>query len=111
MSDNAPLKTNLSRRALLGRLTVAAGAAYMAPVMLSLSQARASSSGGGSSYSGSSSSAPSYSAPSSSSNSYSAPSRPSSSGRSSSPSKSSFSGPRRSNMTLEAWWRRMFARS
>lgn len=107
MSEKAPLKTRMSRRALLGRLTVAAGAAYMAPVMLSLSQARASSSGGGASYSAAS--GPSYSRSSysngskASSSSYSRPS--------SSSSRSSFSGPRGNGQTLNAWWQRMFARS
>jgi uncharacterized membrane protein YgcG len=53
----------ISRRAMLGKIALFAGAAYAAPAMLSLSQARASgySGGGGSSYSGGTSSNSSYS--------------------------------------------------
>lgn len=42
MSDKAPEKT-LSRRAMLGRLGLAAAAVYTAPVLLNLSEAKASS--------------------------------------------------------------------
>jgi hypothetical protein len=101
------LKTSMNRRAMLGRLTMAAGAAYIAPAMLSLSQARAS---GGNSYSAASYSTPSYSAPSYSRSSYSGGSRSSSSGSGSGSSRSSFSGGRKRSGTLDAWWRRMFAR-
>jgi len=108
------LKTPMSRRAMLGRLTVAAGAAYVAPAMLSLSQARASSSGasysGGSSYSGGGGGG------GGGRSSYSAGSRSSwsgghtGSGGSGGNSRSSYSGPRRTTGTLAQWWRRMFAR-
>jgi len=61
-----PAPAQISRRAMLGKIAVFAGAAYAAPAMLSLSQARASG-GSGSSYSGgSNSSGSSYSGGSSS---------------------------------------------
>lgn len=116
MSDKSPLKTRMSRRVMLGRLTAAAGAAYIAPAMLSLSQARASGGGAsGSSYSSGSSSS-SYSSPSSSSaSSYSSKSTSSRSSHSRPSSnasgRSSYSGPRRNRQTLEDWWKRAFARS
>lgn len=66
-----------NRRAVLAKLGLAAGTAYMAPVMLSLSQAHASS--GSAPSRGSSPSAPSRpSGSSSGSSGYSFPSRPSS---------------------------------
>ena len=53
--DRATASRPIGRRQMLARLGLAAGAAYMAPAMLSLSQARASGGGshsGASSYSG-----------------------------------------------------------
>ncbi|RUT28837.1 hypothetical protein EMQ25_15725 [Arsenicitalea aurantiaca] len=90
----------IGRRQMLARLGLAAGAAYMAPVMLSLSQARAS---GGS-----------YSAPSAAS--FSAPSRGSSARSGGSRRGGSFSAPSaasrpgRRPMMTDAEWRRHMRR-
>jgi hypothetical protein len=91
--DNEPTP---SRRKVLAKLGLAAGAAYMAPVMLSLSQAHASG------YSGASAA--------------SAPSRSSGPSRASGPSRPGGSGgssgggnrPRRPRLTLEQWMARTF---
>lgn len=107
--DRSPTK-RIGRRQMLARLGMAAGAAYMVPTMLSLTQARAS----GGSFSGASSySASSYSGASSFS-SYSGP-RSSGGGSSLTPANprrlrrgSSYSGPRRRLNQWHPFLRRLF---
>lgn len=49
MKDQSKTEVNISRRHLLARVGLAAGAAYMAPVMMGLNAARASGASGGNS--------------------------------------------------------------
>jgi hypothetical protein len=101
MKTNSTTSTVLTRRRLLTRVGLAAGAAYMAPAMVGLNAARASGVSGGSS-------GASRSAASAPSRGNSGPSR----GGNSGPSRSGNSGPsrpRRRNVDeTPRWLRRLF---
>jgi len=91
----------LNRRALLARLGLAAGAAYVAPSLTSIGMARASGASGGSGPSGGSWGGSRNSGPSG----WSGPSR---SSRHSRNSRSSRGGRGRTDAQAPAWLRRMF---
>lgn len=100
MTENADTP-DLSRRRLLTRLGLAAGAAYVTPTLLQLTPAHASGFSRGSGYSRPSYSRPSYSRASFSRPSYSRPSRGAYRGRPRYYDQGGYNGPYRDGLTRE----------